>query len=100
VPTHSTRWLAWLLWILTLLGLAVIGWLDHLLRVAGRPELTWSQDGGAPFEVAAVSAATVGAVLASRRPSHPVGWLLLGLGLEVTRPAWLWRPARPAEWCI
>jgi hypothetical protein len=20
--------------------------------------------------------------------------------LEVTRPAWLWRPARPAQWCI
>jgi hypothetical protein len=34
--------------------------------------------------VAAVSAATVGAVLASRRPGHPVGWLLLGLGLLVT----------------
>jgi hypothetical protein len=49
--------------------------------VAGRPELTWSQDGGAPFGVAAVSAATVGAVVASRRPSHPVGWLLLSLGL-------------------
>jgi hypothetical protein len=28
-----------------------------------------------------VSAATVGAVLASRRPAHPVGWLLLALGL-------------------
>jgi hypothetical protein len=30
--------------------------------------------------LALVSAATVGAVLASRRPRHPVGWLLLGLG--------------------
>jgi hypothetical protein len=30
-----------------------------------------------------VSAATVGAVLVSRRPAHPVGWLLLGLGLSV-----------------
>ena len=29
----------------------------------------------------AVSAATVGAALAGRRPAHPVGWLLLGLGL-------------------
>jgi hypothetical protein len=27
--------------------------------------------------VTAVSAATVGAVVASRRPRHPVGWLLL-----------------------
>jgi hypothetical protein len=30
-----------------------------------------------------VSAATVGAVLASRRPRHPVGWLLLVLGLSL-----------------
>jgi hypothetical protein len=37
----------------------------------------------APLLVAAVSAATVGALLGSRRPAHPVGWLLLGLGLLV-----------------
>ena len=34
--------------------------------------------------LAALVAATVGAVLAGRRPRHPVGWLLLGLGLTVT----------------
>jgi hypothetical protein len=33
--------------------------------------------------LAAVSAATVGAVLASRRPRHPVGWLLLVVGLSL-----------------
>jgi hypothetical protein len=60
VQTRSTTWLAWMLWVLTLLGLAVIAWLDRLLRLAGRPELTWSQDGSAPNGVAAVSAATVG----------------------------------------
>jgi hypothetical protein len=37
----------------------------------------------APFREA-VSAATAGAVLASRRPRHPVGWLLLLLGLSLT----------------
>jgi hypothetical protein len=82
------RWrpgvLAWALWVLVLLGLPAIAWLDQLLRQAGRPELTWSQVPGVPFLVAAVSAATVGAVLASRRPRHPVGWLLLGLGLSLT----------------
>jgi hypothetical protein len=31
--------------------------------------------------LSAVSAATAGAVLASRRPRHPVGWLLLAFGL-------------------
>jgi hypothetical protein len=83
VRTRRIAWLAWMLWVLTLLGLATVVWLDHLLRLAGRPELTWSQDGPAPYVVAAVSAAAVGAVLASRRPSHPVGWLLLGLGLSM-----------------
>jgi len=33
--------------------------------------------------LAAVSATTIGAVLASRRPRHPVGWLLLALGLAL-----------------
>jgi hypothetical protein len=33
--------------------------------------------------LALVSAATVGAVLATRRPRHPVGWLLLALGLSL-----------------
>ena len=52
----------------------VIPWLDQLLRQAGRPDLTqWDLRPG----VGLVSAATVGAVLASRRPRHPVGWLLL-----------------------
>jgi hypothetical protein len=32
----------------------------------------------------AASVATVGAVLASRRPRHPAGWLLLGLGLSLS----------------
>ena len=31
-----------------------------------------------------VSGATVGAVLASRRPGHPVGWLLLAIALSLT----------------
>jgi hypothetical protein len=34
-----------------------------------------------------VSGATVGAVLAGRRPRHPVGWLLLALALSLTATA-------------
>jgi hypothetical protein len=36
-----------------------------------------------PVSLAVVSAAAVGALVASRRPRHPVGWLLLGVGLSV-----------------
>jgi hypothetical protein len=86
-PARPRRWaavLAWALWALVLFGLPTIAWLDQLLRQAGRPELTWSQVPGVPYLVAAASAATVGALLASRRPRHPVGWLLVGLGLSLT----------------
>jgi hypothetical protein len=81
------RWsgvLAWALWALAMLGLAVAAWLDHLQRQAGSSEMAWLlQPASVPLLVAALSSATVGALLGSRRPAHPVGWLLLGLGLLV-----------------
>jgi hypothetical protein len=81
------RWsgvLAWAVWALTMLGLAVAARLDHLQRQAGSPETAWLlRAASVPLLVAAVSAVTVGALLGSRRPAHPVGWLLLGLGLLV-----------------
>jgi hypothetical protein len=75
---------AWALWALAMVGLATVPWFDHLLREAGRPELAQLTASGVPAVVGIVSATTVGAVLASRRPRHPVGWLLLGLGLSVS----------------
>jgi hypothetical protein len=65
------------------LGLVVTAWLDHLLRRAGRPDLA-QRGAPVPTALAALSAATVGAVVASRRPLHPVGWLLLGPGLSAS----------------
>jgi hypothetical protein len=78
---------AWALWALAMLGLAWSAWFDHLLRRAGHPELTSLSGSGVPPLLGVVSAGTVGAVLASRRPRHPVGWLLLGLALTVTASA-------------
>jgi hypothetical protein len=75
---------AWVLWALTMLGILVIAWLDQLSRQAGRPELAQlTLDAFVGPVLSLVSAATVGAVLASRRPRHPVGWLLLVLGLSL-----------------
>ena len=76
---------AWALWTLTMLAIPVVAWLDHLSRQAGRPELAQLTPSAFVGPVlACVSATTVGAVLASRRPRHPVGWLLLAVGLSVT----------------
>jgi hypothetical protein len=75
---------AWVLWALTMLGILVVAWLDQLSRQAGRSELAQLTPSAFVGPVlACVSAATVGAVLASRRPRHPVGWLLLVLGLSL-----------------
>ena len=84
-----TRWagLAWALWALTLLGLAATAWLDRLLGQAGRPDLAWLEAGNAASALAAVTAATVGALVAGRRPRHPVGWLLVAMGLSLSLSA-------------
>jgi hypothetical protein len=79
--------LAWTLWILGMLTFAVVPWSDHLLRRAGRADLVQLTPGTIPAVLAILSASTVGAVLASRRPRHPVGWLLLGVALSLSATA-------------
>src|SRR5215213_7291603 len=76
------------LWALTMLCLAVVPWLDELLRRAGRADLVQFvfPDVAIPV-LAMVSSATVGAVVAPRPPAHPVGWLLLGIALALTGTA-------------
>jgi hypothetical protein len=81
-PRRNVAVLGWALWLLTLLGLAATLWIDALQHDAGRPGLATFSASSIPSVAAAVSAATVGVVLAARRPAHPVGWLLLGLGLS------------------
>src|SRR5215207_1440501 len=46
-----------------------------------RPARLAQETAGVEPVLVVLSATTVGAVLASRRPTHPVGWLLLALGL-------------------
>jgi hypothetical protein len=79
------RWwpgvLAWALWTLAMFGLSAAAWLDHLLRQASPPELAVFTPGAVLVAAADVGLATVGVVVASRRPHHPVGWLLLASGV-------------------
>jgi len=83
------RWwpagVAWALFALVLLEFATYPWLDRLMRQAGRPELGLLIPFSVALTLAALTASTVGVVLASRRPRHPVGWLLLALGLVCQR---------------
>jgi MFS family permease len=80
------RWwpgvLAWGLAGLTLLGLALGFWLGELVSASGWEPRPATATLGAVV-LATVSAAAVGALVASRRPRHPVGWLLLGVGLAL-----------------
>ena len=86
-PARARRWpaaLAWALAGLTVLTLIVGFWLAELLWSTGwepRPSNAIAVVGA--IILVTVSAAAVGAVLASRRPRHPVGWLLLGVGLAL-----------------
>jgi hypothetical protein len=54
---------------------------DRLLQRVG--DTFFTNFATAPV-LACVSAATVGALVAARRPRHPSGWLLLGLAISLT----------------
>jgi len=82
-PARRRWWpagLAWALFALFLLVLATFPWLDRLIRQAGHPAVLLVPF-SLPPTLAGLTASLVGVVLASRRPRHPVGWLLLALGL-------------------
>ena len=71
-------------WLLTAATVTAIFIMDTQLRGAGRTDLaTISANSGVIYIPVMFSAATVGVVVASRRPRHPVGWLFLALGLSV-----------------
>ena len=78
ISTLASAWLAWsvcaLSLVLTALGLLFLG-------------LNRSHPGASVFEFAfrstviVASCSTVGVLIASRRPSHPIGWLFSAIGL-------------------
>jgi hypothetical protein len=79
VRTRGTRWLAWLLYVgaLALVALAARLWLVVHRPIAGAAGYGYWREG----MVTTLAFATVGALITTRRPEHPVGWLFLGAGL-------------------
>jgi hypothetical protein len=72
--------LAWSLWGLAILGLASGGVLGYLNRQIPREESVLL---GVAFGLVALALATVGALVASRRPENPIGWIFLGLAVAI-----------------
>jgi hypothetical protein len=48
---------------------------------AGQVLYVQTGSGADPFEVAMLSFPLVGALVASRRPRNPIGWIMLGVGI-------------------
>src|SRR5215470_11708371 len=75
MPTRTATWLAWSLWTLSMVLLA----LGLLLA-------SWNTTLPLPSVFAALAHpafATVGALIAARRPAQPIGWLFCAIALEL-----------------
>jgi hypothetical protein len=79
LPARPASRLAWLLYgaALVLLGCAVGLWLVVHRPVPGAVGYEYWREG----LVNGLAFATIGALVGTRRPEHPVGWLLLGAGV-------------------
>jgi hypothetical protein len=71
LTSHRAAWLAWSLWAVFVALQLAIGWLVAFQD--GTPDEL--------FSLVTVVFATVGALVASRRPDNAVGWVLLTVGL-------------------
>jgi hypothetical protein len=73
-PTTRLVWLGWLL--------IVVGFLGGVLTAEGATEDGWVPVGAVTLFVLAF--ATMGALVATRQPGNPIGWILLAAGFAYT----------------
>ncbi len=67
----ASAWLAWSIWAFAVACLVIGGALAYLNRSPGLSE--------APLLLAALAYPTVGALIASRHPHNPIGWLFCAM---------------------
>ena len=80
MSARAASWLAWTLWVISLALIAFGGLLDLLTPPI--PMRGNSPPGSAVlFAVLLLAFPTVGALVASRRPHNPIGWVFCGGGL-------------------
>ena len=78
VSTHSA-WLAWLLWAMTVLLVVLTVVFAFLYPL---PESRTEGAAGALISLLVIGTfSTVGAIIASRRPENPLGWIFCAMGL-------------------
>src|SRR3972149_2991212 len=71
--------LAWSLWALAVALAGISLWLLWLDRAIPVPQ-SWGFRGFEAFF--ALTCSSVGALIASRQPKNPIGWLFVGLGMK------------------
>jgi hypothetical protein len=81
MSARAASWLAWCLWLLcvALISFALLFWFltSPIPPTETPPALT------AFFRVLSLAFPTVGALVASRRPENPIGWIFCGTGLLI-----------------
>src|SRR5215216_2948104 len=84
---RTTAWLAWSMWAVcvVLIGLAlVLDFLTGEVISPGLPELRLGPALALLTGVLSLAAPTVGALIASRLSTNPIGWIFCGMGLIYT----------------
>ena len=76
MSSRTAAWLAWSLWAVCVVFIGLVMLLDFLTLVLDRGQVF-----AILAEVLSLAYPAVGALIASRLPTNPIGWIFCGVGL-------------------